>query len=91
MIRMHWLKRRWFAEDVALAFEMQADGIELWAIAHHYGTTTHVLSNVMSQARKYGMGKYPSRTKMTVRRLLPPPSVSGRDAPAFLARLELRA
>lgn len=56
-----WSRRRWFAEDVALAMEMQQSGIELWAIAHHYGTTVQVLGNVLSQARLHGMEKYPSR------------------------------
>lgn len=83
----HWLRRRWFAEDVALAMEMQQAGIELWAIAHHYGTTVEVLGGVLSRARLHGMKKYPSRTKMTVRRTFAPPAVSGERAPEFLRRV----
>lgn len=82
-----WLNRRWFAEDVALAMEMQQSGIELWAIAHHYGTTVEVLGNVLSQARKHGMKKYPSRTLMKVRRMFAPPAVSGERAEEFLRRV----
>lgn len=84
---LRWLRRRWFAEDVALAMEMQQSGIELWAIAHNYSTTVEVLGNVLSQARLHGMKKYPSRTKMTVRRVFAPPSVSGERAPEFLRRV----
>lgn len=63
-----WSRRRWFAEDVALAMEMQQSGIELWAIAHHYGTTVQVLGNVLSHARLHGMEKYPSRDSVKWKR-----------------------
>ena len=63
-----WNRRRWFAEDVALAMEMLQSGIELWAIAHHYGTTVQVLGNVLSHAREHGMKQYPSRSAIPVRR-----------------------
>lgn len=59
-----WARRRWFAEDVALAMEMRSDGIELWAIALHYGTTVEVLGNVLSQARMHGMDAFPSRLRL---------------------------
>lgn len=58
--------RRWYAEDVALAMEMQQDGVPLWVIALHYGTTLQVLGNVLSTARAHGMSRYPSRAAIPV-------------------------
>ena len=91
MIRRHWLKRRWFAEDIAAAMEMEDDGMPLWAIALAYSTTVENLGHQLTLARKHGFSGYPMRSSMKVFRLLPPPHVAGQDSTRFLRTLSLRA
>lgn len=86
------MRRRWYAEDVALAMEMLNDGCEAWAVAIAYGTTVDRLQHVLSQARKHGFDAFPLRASARPpRRLLKPPAVSGDAARRFLQQRTLTA
>ena len=55
------VERRWYAEDIATMFELQANGTKASLIAEYMNTTISAIYSAMQSAGKNGFDKFPMR------------------------------
>ena len=56
-------RRIWYAEDIALAFEMKASGKSHAEIGEQFGVSKNLMSVMLSRAARMGFDAYPKRDK----------------------------
>ena len=56
-------ERQYYAEDIALIFEMTSCGLKQSLIAEYYSTTRGAIKFLIFRASKYGFDAYPLRNK----------------------------
>lgn len=56
-------RRIWYAEDIALAFEMNESGKAWDEVSAHFGVTHSTMRSMILRARRSGFDAYPKRDK----------------------------
>tara|TARA_R110000744_G_scaffold380326_3_gene500730 strand:- start:3795 stop:4142 length:348 start_codon:yes stop_codon:yes gene_type:complete len=59
---LKFIERKFYAEDIAVMFEMVADGVKSSIIGEYFNTTSISIRSTMCLARKNGIQMYPKRT-----------------------------
>lgn len=57
------MKRIWFAEDIALLFEMRASGMSLKECGKKLGISWRTVQRMIENAKRGGFAAYPLREK----------------------------
>lgn len=57
------VERKWYAEDIAIMFELQANGTKASLIAEYMNTTKSSIYSAMQSAARFGFEKYPLRNE----------------------------